>query len=88
MISFPFDFYLPCENVSTINSRKFRTNLENLGIWATIIVLQRILWNILTTIDLSPFAIPQNMVLAVNLVNSNVFSENMGRPQPIKIIII
>ena len=42
------------------------------------------------TLDLSPVAISQNMDLAVNLPdnNSNVFSENMGHPQPVKIITI
>ena len=51
------------------------------------IILQNNQLEIWAILDLLPVAILQNMDLAVNLADIKVFSENMGHPEPIKIVI-
>ena len=57
---------------------------------ATIIILQNNLWEIWVTLDLWRVTISQNMDLAANDADttSKYYPQNMGHPEPIKIVII
>ena len=69
--------------LSTVNSCKFHPILR---IWATVIIVQSNLRKIWATLDLLLVVIKGNLCHPYSVFS--VFSENMGHPQPIKIVIV